>query len=99
MATKKKTTIKGVTTNSIRTMKPANDITEIEKPPKLSLIPTPILHNSFQITPLLNSSSLPIMLEKSFEDIISQFKKSFKKLMNALINWKLISTIISILRN
>ena len=47
MATKRKTTTKGVTTSSMSTMKPANDITEIKRPsPKPSLIPTPILRNS-----------------------------------------------------
>ena len=62
-------------------MKPANDITEIKRPsPKPSLIPTPILRNSFQTTPLLNSSRLPIMLEKSFEDIISEFNEKFQKI-------------------
>ena len=44
------------------------------------LIFTPILHNSFKTTPLLNSSSLPIILEKSFEDIISEFKEKFQKI-------------------
>ena len=73
MATKRKTTTKGVTTRSMSKMKPANDITKkIKIPyPKPSLIPTPILRNSFQTTPLLDSSRLSIMLEKSFEDIIS----------------------------
>ena len=61
-------------------MRPANDITEIKRPsPKPSLIPTPILRSSFQTTPLLNSSRLPIMLEKSFEDIISEFNEKFQK--------------------
>ena len=41
MATKRKTTTKGVTTRSMRKMKPANDITEIKRPsPKPSLTPT-----------------------------------------------------------
>ena len=62
-------------------MKRANDITETKRPsPKPSLIPAPILCNSFQTTPLLNSSGLPIMLEKSFEDIISEFNKKFQKI-------------------
>ena len=62
-------------------MKPANDITEIKRPsPKPSVIPTPILCNSFQTPPLLNSSRLPIMLEKSFEDIISEFNEKFQKI-------------------
>ena len=62
-------------------MKPANDIAEIKRPsPKPSLIPTPILRNFFQTTPLLNSSRLPIMLEKSFEDIISEFNEKFQKI-------------------
>ena len=77
-------------------MKPANDITEIERHLKPLLTPTPILHNSFQTTPLLNSSRLPIMLKKPCEDIISEFNE---KLIKALINCKLISTIIPILRN
>ena len=56
MATKRKTTTKGVATRSIRTMKPANDITEMKRSfPKPS---TPILRNSFQTTPLMNSSRL-----------------------------------------
>ena len=56
MATKRKTTAKGVTTRSMHTMKPAYDFTEIKRSsPKPLLIPTPILHNSFQTTPLLNS--------------------------------------------
>ena len=81
MATKRKTTAKGVATRSMRTMKPANDITEIKRPsPKPSLIPTPILRNSFQTTPLLNSSRIPIMLEKSLEDIISEFNEKFQKI-------------------
>ena len=81
MATKRKTTTKGVTTRSMRKMKPANDITEIKNPfPEPSLIPTPILRNSFQTTPLSNSSRLPIMLEKSFEDIISEFNEKFQKI-------------------
>ena len=81
MATKRKTTTKGVAARSMRTMKPANGITEIERPsPKPSLIPTPILRNSFQTTPLSNSSRLPIMLEKSFEDIISEFNEKFQKI-------------------
>ena len=62
-------------------MKRANDITETKRPShKPSLIPAPILCNSFQTTPLLNSSGLPIMLEKSFEDIISEFNKKFQKI-------------------
>ena len=61
-------------------MKPAEDITEIKRSsPKPSLIPTQILCNSFQTTPLLNSSRLPIMLEKSFKDIISEFNEKFQK--------------------
>ena len=81
MATKRKITTKGVTTRSMRKMKPANDITEIKRPsPEPWLIPTPILRNSFQTTPLLNSSRLPMMLEKSFEDIISDFNKKFHKI-------------------
>ena len=81
MATKRKTTTKGVTTRSMRKMKPANYITEIKNPfPEPSLIPTPILRNSFQTTPLSNSSRLPMMLEKSFEDIISDFNKKFHKI-------------------
>ena len=49
MATKRKTTTKGVTTRSMRKMKPANDIIEIKRSsPKPSLMPTPILRNSFQ---------------------------------------------------
>ena len=48
--------------------------------PKPSLIPTPILRNSFQTTPLLDSSRLSIMLEKSFEDIISEFNDKFRKI-------------------
>ena len=81
MATKRKTTTKGVAARSMRTMKPANDITEIKRPsPKSSLIPTPILRNSFQTTPLLNSSRIPIMLEKSLEDIISEFNEKFQKI-------------------
>ena len=62
-------------------MKPTNDITEIKRPStKPSLIPTPMLSISFQATPLFNSSRLPIMLEKSFEDIISEFNKKFQKI-------------------
>ena len=61
-------------------MKPANDITEIERHLKPSLIPTPILRNSFQTTPLLNSSGLPIMLKKPCEDIISEFNEKFQKI-------------------
>ena len=81
MATKRKATTKGVTTRSMRTMKPANDIIEIKIPsPKPSPIPTPILRNSFQTTPLLNSSRLLIMLEKSFEEIISEFNEKFQKI-------------------
>ena len=81
MASKRKATTKGVATRSMRTMKPANDIAEIKRPsPKPSLIPTPILRNFFQTTPLLNSSRLPIMLEKSFEDIISEFNEKFQKI-------------------
>ena len=84
----------------MRKMKPANDITGIKRPsPKPSLIATLILRNSFQTAPLLKSSRLPIMLEKSFKDIISEFNRKFQKLMNALINCKLISTIMLILRN
>ena len=65
----------------MRKMKPANDITDIKNPfPEPSLIPTPILRNSFQTTPLSNSSRLPIMLEKSFEDIISEFNEKFQKI-------------------
>ena len=65
----------------MRTMQPANDIIKMKSPsPKPSLIPTPILHNSFNTTPLLNSSSLPIILEKSFEDIISEFNEKFQKI-------------------
>ena len=80
MATKRKTTTKEVATKSMRTMKPANDIIKMKIPsPKPSLIPTPILHNSFKTTPLLNSSRLPIILEKSFEDIISEFNEKFQK--------------------
>ena len=80
-------------------MKPANDITEIKRPsPKPSLISTPILRNSFQTTPLLNSSRLPIMLEKSFEDIISEFKEKFQKIDKRFDQLELISTIIPILR-
>ena len=61
-------------------MKPAKDITEIKRSsPKPSLISTLILCNSFQTTPLLNSSRLPIMLEKSFKDIISEFNEKFQK--------------------
>ena len=48
MATKRKTITKGVTTRSMHTMKAANDITEIKRPPKPSLILTPILRNSFK---------------------------------------------------
>ena len=81
MVTQRKTTTKGVTTRSMRKMKPANDIMEIKRTsPKPSLIPTPILRDSFQATPLLNSSRLPIMLEKSFEDIISEFNEKFQKI-------------------
>ena len=81
MATKRKTTTKGVAARSMRTMKPANGITELERPfPKPSLIPTPILRNSFHTTPLLNSSRLPIMLEKSLEDITSEFNEKFQKI-------------------
>ena len=81
MATKRKTTSKGVANRSMCTMKPANDIIEIKRPsPKPSLIPTPILHNSFQTTLLLNSSRIPIMLEKSLEDIISEFNEKFQKI-------------------
>ena len=81
MATKRKATTKEVTTRSMRKMKLANDITKIKRPsPKPSLIPTPILRNSFQTTPLSNSSRLPIMLEKSFEDIISEFNEKFQKI-------------------
>ena len=99
MATKRKTAIKVVTTRSMRTMKPANDITEIKRPsPKPSLISTPILRNSFQTTPLLNSSRLPIMLEKSLEDIISEFNGKFQKIDKRFDQLELISTIIPILR-
>ena len=81
MATKTKTTAKGVSTRSMRKIKFTNDITEIKRPsPKSSLIPTPILRNSFQTTPLLNSSRLPIMLGKSFQDIISEFNEKFQKI-------------------
>ena len=80
MTTKRKTTTKEVATKSMRTMKPANDIIKMKSPsPKPSLILTPILHNSFKTTPLLNSSRLPIILEKSFEDIISEFNEKFQK--------------------
>ena len=73
MANKRKTTTKAVTNRSMRKIKPANDITEIKRPsPEPSLIPIPMLRNSFQTTPPLNSSRLPIMLENSFEDIISE---------------------------
>ena len=68
MATKRKTTTKGVAARSMRTF------------PKPSLIPTLILRNSFHTTPLLNSSRLPIMLEKSLEDIISEFNEKFQKI-------------------
>ena len=65
----------------MRKMKLTNDITKIKRPsPKPSLIPTPILRNSFQTTPLLNSSRLPLMLEKSFEEIISEFNEKFQKI-------------------
>ena len=81
METKRKTTAKGVTTRSMRTMKPVNDFTEIKRSsPKPLLIPTPILHNSFQTTALLNSSRLPIKLEKYFKDIILEFNKKFQKI-------------------
>ena len=81
MTTKRKTTTKEVATKSMRTMQPANDIIKMKSPsPKPSLIPTPILHNSFNTTPLLNSSRLPIILEKSFEDIISEFNEKFQKI-------------------
>ena len=81
MATKRKATTKEVTTRSMRKMKLANDITKIKRPsPKPSLIPTPILRNSFQTTPLLNSSRLSLMLEKSFEEIISEFNEKFQKI-------------------
>ena len=99
MTTKRKTAIKVVTTRSMRTMKPASDITEIKRPsPKPSLISTPILRNSFQTTPLLNSSRLPIMLEKSFEDIISEFNEKFQKIDKRFDQLELISTVIPILR-
>ena len=39
-----------------------------------------MLRNSFQTTPLLSSSRLPIMLEKSFDDIISEFNEKFQKI-------------------
>ena len=68
MATKRKTTTKGVAARSMRTF------------PKPSLIPTLILRNSFNTTPVLNSSRLPIMLEKSLEDIISEFHEKFQKI-------------------
>ena len=62
-------------------MKPANNITEINRPsPTPSHIPTRILRNSFQTTPLLNSSRPPAMLEKSFEDIISEFNEKIQKI-------------------
>ena len=81
MTTKRKTTTKEVATKSMRTMQPANDIIKMKSSsPKPSLIPTPILHNSFNTTPLLNSSRLPIILEKSFEDIISEFNEKFQKI-------------------
>ena len=65
----------------MRKIKFTNDITEIKRPsPKSSVIPTPILRNSFQTTPLLNSSRLPIMLGKSFQDIISEFNEKFQKI-------------------
>ena len=81
MATKRKATTKEVTTRSMRKMKLANYITKIKRPsPKPSLIPTPILRNSFQTTPLLNSSRIPIKLEKSLEDIISEFNEKFQKI-------------------
>ena len=81
MATKRTTTTKGVAMRSIRKMKPANDITKIKVPsPKPSLIPKPILRNYLQATRLLNSSRLPIMLEKSFEVIILEFSKKFQKI-------------------
>ena len=81
MVTQRKATTKGVTTRSMRKMKPANDITKIKKTsPKPSLIPTPVLRDSLQTTPPLNSSRFPIMLEKSFEDIISEFNEKFQKI-------------------
>ena len=81
MANKRKTTTKAVTNRSMRKIKPANDITEIKRPsPEPSLIPIPMLRNSFQTTPPLNSSRLPIMLENSFEDIISEFNEKFQKI-------------------
>ena len=81
MVVKSKTTTKRVTTSIMRKMKPANDITGIKRPsPKPSLIATLILRNCFQTAPLLKSSRLPIMLEKSFKDIISEFNKKFQKI-------------------
>ena len=64
-------------------MKPGNDITEIKRPspkPSIILSNSAQVHNSFQTTPLLNSSRLPIMLEKSFQDIISEFNEKFQKI-------------------
>ena len=81
MANKRKTTIKAVTNRSMRKIKPANDFTEIKRPsPEPSLIPIPMLCNSFQTTPPLNSSRLPIMLENFFEDIISEFNEKSQKI-------------------
>ena len=81
MTTKRKTTANGVNTRSMHKMKPANYITEIKRPsPSPSRIPTLILRNSFQTTPLLNSLRLPILLVKSFEDIISEFNEKFQKI-------------------
>ena len=81
MTTKRKTTANGVTTRSMHKMKPANYITEIKRPsPSPSRIPTLILRNSFQTTPLLNSLRLPILLVKSFEGIISELKEKFQKI-------------------
>ena len=81
MTTKRKTTANGVTTRSMHKMKPANYITEIKRPsPSPWRIPTLILRNSFQTTPLLNSLRLPILLVKSFEGIISELKEKFQKI-------------------
>ena len=81
MTTKRKTTANGVTTRSMHKMKPTNYITEIKRPsPNPSRIPTLILRNSFQTTPLLNSLRLPILLVKSSEDIISEFNEKFQKI-------------------
>ena len=81
MTTKRKTTANRVTTRSMHKMKPANYITEIKRlSPNPSHIPTLILRNSFETTPLLNSLRLPILLVKSFEDIISEFNEKFQKI-------------------